>query len=78
MVVFYLAFCVLSVMKVEFESESESSPKLILKINIFFILRMRWLLLVLVMVLLQGGGYCCSDEEAKFELEQMMKVSIFY
>jgi len=76
MVVFYLAFCVLSVMKVEFESES--SPKLILKINIFFILRMRWLLLVLVMVLLQGGGYCCSDEEAKFELEQMMKVSIFY
>jgi len=37
---------------------------------------MRWLLLGLCLVLLQGGVFCCSDEEAKLELEQMIKVSM--
>jgi len=37
---------------------------------------MRWLLLALILVMFYGGGICCSDEEAKWELEQMMKVSI--
>jgi len=32
--------------------------------------------LALILVMFYGGGICCSDEEAKWELEQMMKVSI--
>ncbi len=32
--------------------------------------------MALILVMFYGGGICCSDEEAKWELEQMMKVSI--